>query len=664
MNRGELGKLIDRSSCRVFGWQDATSDGHRATLAAFIEAFDNSESALLVEPSLSRKSTRPPDIVLIDPEVGVHVIEVKALSLAQIEAIEPGGVLVIRYAQGTRRRNAIAQVRSAMFDIKDATARAFEQDLTIPFRYWVVFPRIHRVEWEARFGREGFCPPELLFADDLERTSLLRRLHATDRRRDRSTPIRTCRLEELQNVWTAFGDNSVLYVRPEHRPERKVDEGTLGELFDQRAQALKQLSAEQQRLSEMFWESGPRLIRGVAGSGKTVVLANNLARRIKRLLGEQDASLFGRPARRPRIAAVCFNRTLAPFIAGKIAAAFEQRTGRALPEGVVQVFPLNKLVYELSRAGLWAYQPPKSVDETTRARRYHEQLLRFRESDPTAFERIAFDAIYVDEGQDFVEAEFELLRDLCLAPPGGEPNLYVFYDDAQNLYGRGRPNWASLGLNIRGRAFVMTECFRNPRPIVETSFNVLYGTALEGKRETPTRDFGDIATLQDKKLIAMEGGRWRVLFARRGGHPPMLTLANDREGETRLLLARLTLLVREERVRPQDILVLTLSRDRAQEIADAIRRERIAGVSGVHLAFKEKDAPLCPAGKVTVSTVHSAKGYDAFIVLLAGANDFRTDVTGRACFYVACTRAVERLEVFASERGGLVPELMRLLDVR
>jgi hypothetical protein len=32
MDRGELSKRIDRAHCRVFGWQDATSDGHRAAL--------------------------------------------------------------------------------------------------------------------------------------------------------------------------------------------------------------------------------------------------------------------------------------------------------------------------------------------------------------------------------------------------------------------------------------------------------------------------------------------------------------------------------------------------------------------------------------------------------------------------------------------------------
>jgi hypothetical protein len=663
MKRAELSKRVDRAKCRVFGWEEASNDGHRGVIAAVIDAFDNSESAMLVEPSLSRKTNHPPDLVLIDPEVGVNVFEVKAFGISQIQSIEPGGVLLIRYDNGVRRRNAIAQVRTAMFDIKNATERAYDGTLTIPFSYWVTFPSIYRAEWIARFGRDGFCPREFLFAEDLDRGALLKALNATDRSHDVSTPIRTCSLYELDFVWSAFGDNSVLYARSEQRPERRVEEGTLGEFFDQRASELKQLSTDQQRLSEMYWDSGPRLVRGVAGSGKTIVLANNLARRAKQMLSEASASLFESRRLKPRIAAVCFNRTLAPFIKAKIEVAYEQRTGESLPAGIVHVFSLNKLMYELHCDGAWKYLKPKGIEKAALAAHYREQLAALKSKNPARFEQITFDAIYVDEGQDCIEAEYELLRDLCHTPPGAEPNLFVFYDDAQNLYGLSRPNWASLGLNVRGsRAFIMTECFRNPGPIVETSFNVLYGTALEAGRTIPTKDFGDITTLQEKELIALEGGRWRVKFAPRKGNPPMLTLASDPDREIKLILARLTLLVRDEHVRPQDIMILTFRRERAIAIADAITREEIRGIAGIHLAFndEEKDTAICQPGRVTVSTVHSAKGYDAFVVLLGSANEFTTDVTGRACFYVACTRAIEQLEVFAYEHSGLPLELSRL----
>lgn len=74
----------------------------------------------------------------------------------------------------------------------------------------------------------------------------------------------------------------------------------------------------------------------------------------------------------------------------------------------------------------------------------------------------------------------------------------MFYDDAQNLFGRVRPNWRAVGLNVSGRSAVMTRCFRNTRPVVEAAFNVLYGTFAPPRAPVPPRDFGNVPTTWKK----------------------------------------------------------------------------------------------------------------------------------------------------------------------
>jgi hypothetical protein len=666
MTRAELEKVIGAVKCKVIGAGEAGNAGHRLTVAALARAFDASESAVLCEPSLARKTTRPPDVVLIDPEVGVHVFEVKGVSLGQVEAIEAGGQLRIRYATGVRTRSPVAQVRNAMFDVKDATARAYAgADVRLPFKYWVVFPLIRRSAWAARFGTAAFCPPEFLFADDLEPAELARRLGASDRLGPPGKPIDLCPLDQLACVWRAFGDTSVLYADPDDRPGRRADEGTLGEQFDEAAEAYKVLSDEQQELSVANWDSGPRLVRGVAGSGKTVVLANNLARRLERTLLAAADGLFGDKPARPRLLAVCFNRTLAPFLEKKINAAFRQRTGKSVPEGMVEVCSFNTLMWRLTNAGLWRYQSVADVRDIVRAMQYLGDLEQIRQRDAGRLAALAYDAIYVDEGQDFLEEEFRLLKELCRVWEGSEPNLYVFYDDAQNLYGRARPNWQALGINVRGgRSYVMTSCLRNTRPIVEATLNVLYGTCTppHAQAQVPTREFGDLASLEQKGLIRDDGGFWRVKFAPREGAKPKLTLAVGVRQEDDRVVKRLRWLVGEQEVRPEDVLVLSFARQRVSQLADAVVAAKIPGVAGVHVAFDEKDQPLGRKGHVTLSTVASAKGYDAYCVLLASANEFPTDVMGRASFYVGCTRAIEYLEAFAYERKGLAAELEAVLS--
>lgn len=654
MQPDALAKLVLASRCRVFGHEDAGNSPQREVLAALIQGFDSPDATVLCEPSLARKTTRPPDAVLVDPVAGVHVVEVKGVSLAQVEAVEPGGLFKIRYSGGTGSKNPVSQARNAMFDVRDATARSFDGELSLPFKYWVVLPSVSRSEWFGRWGEGAYAPPELLFADNLPH--LADTLRGVGERQLANRGLDRWPADQFACVWGAFGDSSVLYHVPEEREARRVPEATLGELFDEAAESYKTLSDEQQKLSSQDWSGGPRLVRGVAGSGKTIVLANNLARRLSRGLG--DGGTLFETGERPRLLAVCYNRTLAPFIKQKIDLAFRQRTGRSLPEDAVEVWHYNRLLYHLSRKGLWRYHKVEDADDEARVGRYLAELEHARGDQAGLLAEVAYDAIYVDEGQDFLEGDFRLLKGLCRTTDGGEPDLHVFYDDAQNLLGRRRPNWKSLGLNlVGGRSHVMTQCFRSTRPIVEASFNVLYGRFADSGVGLPTKEFGDIATLEEKGLIEDEGDRYGVRFAVRDGIPPRLTIAPSLQEERRNLVERLRWLTEDQKVRPEDILVLAHSWRRVEGLAEVIRSAGIPSVVEVHVARDDQDRILKRRGCLTLSTVASAKGYDAYCALLASANDFPTDVTGRASFYVGCTRAIEYLEVFAHERKGLVAEM-------
>jgi predicted nucleic-acid-binding Zn-ribbon protein len=63
---------------------------------------------------------------------------------------------------------------------------------------------------------------------------------------------------------------------------------------------------------------------------------------------------------------------------------------------------------------------------------------------------------------------------------------------------------------------------------------------------------------------------------------------------------------------------------------------------------------------MTISTIASAKGYDAPVVFLIGADELATDLQGRASFYVGATRA--KLSLFISgtkqRTAGLLDELL------
>lgn len=58
----------------------------------------------------------------------------------------------------------------------------------------------------------------------------------------------------------------------------------------------------------------------------------------------------------------------------------------------------------------------------------------------------------------------------------------------------------------------------------------------------------------------------------------------------------------------------------------------VANFPPIHLSFEEKDRILGGRGQLTISTVASAKGYEAYCVLIVSANEFKLDVEGRASF--------------------------------
>jgi superfamily I DNA/RNA helicase len=203
----------------------------------------------------------------------------------------------------------------------------------------------------------------------------------------------------------------------------------------------------------------------------------------------------------------------------------------------------------------------------------------------------------------------------------------------------------------------MAECFRNTQSIVEAAFNVLYGAFASGKQRVPTKAFGDIGTLEEKGLLQFEDGVWRVKFAKRSGLKPKVTVLGSRQRQWAEIVERLRWLTEDQQVRPEDIHVLVYYRNQVEKLVAAVEAARLPAIYGIHVPTTVKDELLHKRGWLSISTVASAKGYDAYCVLIANGDEFPTDIQGRASFYVASTRAIEYLEVFASSRSGLVAEM-------
>lgn len=199
-------------------------------------------------------------------------------------------------------------------------------------------------------------------------------------------------------------------------------EQRIKELTDEQAVTFEQLVAAQDK---------PRqLVRGVAGSGKTLIaaaVAERLARMGKKVLY------------------TCYNRNLAEWL-------IDTGLGSTL-----MVRHFHALCGELSR------HPPLTAamrSSGISSDQYHNMLLpnalfEAAKQDPN----LRFDAVIVDEGQDFRQTFWPPLLALLRDPQSSL--LYVFCDDNQRIYTRDE-------IPVDTEPLYLSRNLRNVRPIGET----------------------------------------------------------------------------------------------------------------------------------------------------------------------------------------------------
>ncbi|MCX8093900.1 MAG: AAA family ATPase [Candidatus Goldbacteria bacterium] len=641
----------------IVGFDEISNDAHAEVVLGIIKAFgDNKEGFIYIEANLPHNTNQPADIILCDPDTGVIVIEVKGHNINMIDRIVAGTKFFIRKGDKYCDINPWDQARTVMFDIQNEYDRRFRDCKKPWFSYIIALPRIKEKEFKKKFGERSAAFNEILFLDDFENILMLknkimdRRLILGHIKRIENPIDKDC----IEKVKMLFGDSAVLYRK---REERKIEKICLGSKIDEMEMLDKYLTKEQQELSDLTVDGKPRLIRGVAGSGKTIVLANIVAKYIKHLkrLGKQSEFDFdGSINPNIKIAIICFNKTLVPLLKEKIEKSYQNQTGEELKwDDFICIrnfdgFLKQTLVDEgLISKKIWSVDDPND-----RSKFLSEEWEKYKNNSINMDKVTKFDVIFVDEGQDLSENEYILLKDLMKPTNTGELNLIIFYDDAQNIYGRKRPNWTNLGINITGRSWVMKDCFRNTRQIINLAYNVLLGSCAPRNVRVNTNEFADLNYLKKLGLVEDKGNWFKVNFASRLGPRPILETFKSEDEEISWVVENVKKLVEIEHVRPEDILVMTCYRKYCDKLVENFNK-KIKGVSHIKRTYadEEKNTYIFNKDTLTISTVHSAKGYDAAVVFFVGLHDLtpdiefdedikiKTDAGSRAMFYVGATRA-------------------------
>ncbi len=197
---------------------------------------------------------------------------------------------------------------------------------------------------------------------------------------------------------------------------------------------IRLLDFKQERCARDM-RSGHRVIYGVAGSGKTVIL---IAR--AKFLAEDESK---------QILVLCFNVPLAEHLS-KTLSPYSNITVSTFGQWALrQRAPINRADKEAFGQGLLA-------------------LLECGEGDAGRF-----DAILIDEGQDFAASWFKCAVNALKDPAGSD--LVIAYDKSQNLYKRAPISWRPLGVVIKGgkggsRTTRLSINYRNTKEIIAAAF--------------------------------------------------------------------------------------------------------------------------------------------------------------------------------------------------
>jgi hypothetical protein len=550
---------------------------------------------------------RHPDFVVFHPRRGLLVLEVKDWKADTIRHADSTQFTLVTERGLVKENNPLLQARAYALEIgvvleRDPALRhpdgsRYAGKLIMPWGWGVVLANITRKQFDE--GALGEVLPEhlVICRDELYETveaevfqerlwamfpqvyPVALTLPQIDRVRWHLFP--ELRVEAGSGQFGLFGPTDAA-VRPLEIPD-----------------LVKVMDAQQEQLARSLGGEH-RVIHGVAGSGKTMILG---------FRAMQLAREMGKP-----ILVLCYNKTLA--------ARLEQLIGeRGLGEKV-QVYNFHKWCRKM----LVAYNEPLP---TGSGKAFVEALppAVIAGVDRGRIPRAQYGAVLVDEGHDFEPDWYKLIVQMI------DPNtnsLLVLYDDAQNIYGnpnRRKISWKSLGVQAQGRTTILKLNYRNTLEILSVART--FAQDLLASRS-------DDADGDGVPLIAPES-------AGRRGAVPELVRTDTARAQMDVLIARL----RDEHAhgRPySDMAVIYRNQWEGEKLHEVLRNldipSRLADNAGKQTLFVVEDS-------VKLVTMHSSKGLEFPFVIIPGIGGLPKEGQSEAdearLLYVAMTRATERL---------------------
>lgn len=575
---------------------------------------------------------RHPDFIVLHPSRGLLVLEVKDWKLENIQSVTSQNVELLTPSGLKSTKNPLRQAREhalAIHELLEQDAALVQSEgqhkgkLVMPYGYGVVFTNITRKTFEsipplgeAIASHLVICKDE--FVEAVDAGDFQEQLWAMSPYAFgielNQTQIDRVRWHLFPELRITPKQLEILGLSPESEPEEPAQPLDLVQILD----------LQQEQLARSLGD-GHRVVHGVAGSGKTLILAYR-------------AQYLAESTQKP-VLVLCFNVSLAAHLESMIRA----RGDVSQPILVRHFHGWCKDLLQTYRVGLPDRRRYSGSD-------YIEQL-EHRVTDGIAQGQIPsglYGAVMIDEGHDFEAAWLQIAAQM-VSPETN--SLLLLYDDAQSLYGkqkRRKFSFKSVGIQAQGRTTILKVNYRNPTEVLHLAYTFIQ--QAEPSSESDTSD--GVAQLEEERP------RLHPQTAGRGGAIPELVKLPSFGREAVYLAERIQQL-HERGTSWSDIGIVY----RTKFMGEVLYRQLTQASVPVEWLNKDSRSRFYhpEIDSVKLLTMHSSKGLEFEAVCIPGIGympySHGEPESELRLFYVAMTRATERLLLTAHQTSEFVQRI-------
>ena len=544
-----------------------------------------------------------PDFCIMHPRRGILVLEVKDWKLSTILQADKHNWEILGHSGPKTVINPLEQARQYAHQV----VKALERDpqlvqadglhagkLAFPWSYGVVFTSITRKQFEAAELHHAIEPHRVLCQDEMleavgaeELQSRLWEMFPYMMRGVMSLP-------QLDRVrWIMFPQ-----VRVQTQSALFDDANTEAEL----PSIMRVMDLQQEQLARSLGD-GHRVIHGVAGSGKTMILGY----RAEYLAKASTAS--SKP-----ILILCFNEPLGVTLDSVMRA-------KGL-DGKVHARHFHKWC----RDQLVAYGQAVPGQNLTSEQYAEELVLRVihgvdRKQIPSG----QYQAVLIDEGHDFAPEWLKLVTQIV---DPATNSLLLLYDDAQSIYERSRKknfSFKSVGIQASGRTTILKINYRNTRQILQIASLVA----------------ADLLTADDKDDDGIP--LLKPISCGRDGQAPIIIKLPSLREEAFAIVDQFSTAHKEGHAWG-DMAILCADWHTMDTCADALHYRKLP------FSVRKRAGDYNPsADAIQIMTMKVSKGLEFPVVALPGVGHMpaagEDEQEAARVFYVAATRATQRLVI-------------------